>query len=146
MRSLTVLALAVLASVAPAADEARKDPNASVVLDPATCEVWTTNGGTKYHTKDCPSAKIKTTLAEAVVDGDTPCAKCAPPVYDPAKVVVFVGGEGGKKYHLFNCRFAKSETPLAKALADGLSACATCKAPAPWVQPKADAAAPAPAK
>ena len=153
MRTLTVLSLVILASIAGAADEAKKDPNLSVVLEPAAVEVWTTTGGVKYHTKDCPSAKIKTNLADAVVDGDTACAKCSPPVYDPAKITVFSGGDASKKYHLFSCRFAKTATTLAQAVADGLQPCGVCKAPALWQPPKAAATptpattpAPAPAK
>lgn len=135
MRRLAVFALFLFAACGFSADE-KKDPNAGVVADPATCEVWTTESGTKYHTKDCASAKVKTTLAAAVVDGDTPCAKCTPPVYDPAKVAVFSGGEGGKKYHLFSCRFAKTQTTLDKASAEGLTPCGVCKPPVLWTPPK----------
>ena len=138
MRTLTILALALVANFGFAADDAKKDPNAGVVLDPSATEVWTTEQGTKYHTKDCTNAKVKTNLAAAVVDGDTPCAKCTPPVYDATKVVVFTGGDAGKKYHLFICKFAKDASTLAKVTADGLTPCGVCKPPALWAPPKAD--------
>lgn len=139
MRSL--LALFLVVSIGFAAEEAKKDPNAGVVMDPATTEVWTTEQGTKYHTKDCPNAKVKTNLAAAVVDGDTPCAKCSPPVYEASKIVVFTGGDAGKKYHLFSCKFAKDASTLAKVVADGLTPCGICKPPALWTAPKADQSA-----
>jgi len=133
-----MLALAVLfAATAGFAADASKDPNAGVVTDPAACEVWTTEKGTKYHTKDCANAKVKTTLAAAVIDGDTPCATCKPPAYDAAKVVVLVS-DSGKKYHLPGCRFGKTETTLKDAAAKGLEPCAVCKAPALWTPPSAD--------
>ncbi|MEK7414431.1 MAG: hypothetical protein AAB263_14045 [Planctomycetota bacterium] len=138
---LPLLSLFALAGFATAGD-APKDPNDGVVTDPTKVEVWTTDKGTKYHTKDCASAKIKETLAEAIVDEDEPCSKCSPPVYDAAKVTVFAS-ESGKKYHLFNCRFAKNQLSLKDALAKGLEACSTCKAPALWEKPKAADAKPA---
>lgn len=148
MRHLALLALFACITCVSAAEETKKDPNAGVVLDPATTEVWSTEKGSKYHTKDCPSAKVKTNLAAAVADEDTPCAKCAPPVYDATKIIVFLGGEAGKKYHLFSCKFAKTQTTLAKATADGLTGCSVCKPPVLWAQPKAEAKPeqPAPAK
>jgi len=142
MRLLAALFLAATASLATAAD-APKDPNAGVVLDPVTCETWTTENGTKYHTKDCANAKVKTTLAQSLIEGDEPCKQCVPPVYDPAKVQVFVSENGGK-YHLFSCRFAKKQTTLAQAVQDGLAPCAVCKAPALWTKPATAPAAPAP--
>lgn len=132
-RRVLVLSLAFFCCALAA--EPVKDPNAGIVVDPVSCEVWTTESGTKYHSKDCPAAKVKTTLAAAVVDGDTPCAKCAPPVYDPAKVAVFTS-DSGAKYHLAGCRHAKNQTTLAEAVAKGLTPCATCKAPALWTPPK----------
>lgn len=145
MRHLAALALVLCCASAFAADAAPKDPNAGVVLDPAACEVWSTEKGTKYHTKDCPMAKVKTNLAAAVVDGDTACAKCSPPVYDPAKIVVFTS-DSGTKYHLFSCRYAKNQTTLKDAVGKGLEPCAICKAPKLWTPPKADAPAADPAK
>lgn len=134
MRFATVLPILALAGLAVAAET--KDPNAGVVTDPTKTEVWTTDKGTKYHTKDCPNAKIKETLAEALVDADEPCSKCSPPVYDPAKIVVFTS-ESGKKYHLSTCRYAKTASNLKDVLAQGFEACGTCKPPVLWTLPKA---------
>ncbi|MCK6490103.1 MAG: hypothetical protein L6R48_17590 [Planctomycetes bacterium] len=144
MRLLPTLLLLASATLGFAADGAvpAKDPNAGVVTDPAACETWTTENGTKYHTKDCANAKIKTTLAQSLSEGDEPCKQCQPPVYDAAKVVVFASENGGK-YHLFSCRFAKKQTTLAQAVKDGLAPCAVCKAPALWTKPAAPATAPA---
>lgn len=137
MRLATVLPiLALLAQLGLATAAETKDPNAGVVIDPAKTEVWTTEKGTKYHTKDCPSAKIKETLAEALIDADEPCAKCSPPVYDPAKVVVY-SSENGTKYHLPACRYAKTAGNLKDAAARGLEPCGTCKPPLVWTLPKA---------
>lgn len=136
----------VLGGAAFAADT--KDPNAGVVTDPATVEVWTTDKGSKYHTKDCTNAKIKETLAEALVDADTPCSKCSPPVYDPAKITVFAS-DSGAKYHLFSCRFAKKPMTLLEAIKQDLAPCGVCKPPVVWkapAAPAADPAKPAPAK
>lgn len=141
MKTLLALILSLSATCAFAADEAKKDPNAGVVIDPVAAEVWTTENGTKYHLKDCPNAKIKTTIAQSIVEGDTPCKQCNPPVYDPAKVVVFAAGEKGGKYHLYSCRYAKTQTTLKQALADSLTPCGTCKPPVLWEAPKAGAAA-----
>lgn len=135
---LSVLALLALFGLAVAAET--KDPNAGVVTDPAKTEVYTTEKGTKYHTKDCPSGKIKVTLAESLIEADEPCAKCSPPVYDPAKVVVFTS-DSGKKYHLASCRYAKTASNLKEVLAQGFEACGTCKPPLLWTLPKADPAA-----
>ena len=120
------------ADAAPAVAAVKADPNAGLIVDPLTAEVWSTEHGAKYHTKDCKSAKVKTTYAAAIADSDTECATCKPGSYDATKITVFTGGEGGKKYHLFSCRYAKTATTLAKASADGLTPCATCKAPALW--------------
>jgi hypothetical protein len=142
---LVSLALAADGATAPAAGAAT-DPNAGVVLDPMRTEVWTTEKGVKYHTKDCPNAKVKTTLGDAVVDGDTPCATCKPPVYDAAKITVFTTASG-KKYHLFDCRIIAGKTStkisLPDAIAGGYDACGVCHPPVVWSATGPATAAPA---
>lgn len=130
MRRL-LLALLVAACLPLIAADKPVDPNAAVVTDPAAVQVLSTEKGAKYHTKDCPSGKVAMTLAKALEDGDTPCAKCKPPVYDPAKVVVFTS-DSGKKYHAAGCRFGKTQGTLTDALAKGLEPCAVCKPPVLW--------------
>ncbi len=149
MRHLSTFALSLFVTAlsatwaGDAAAEA-KDPNAGKILDPTIAMVWSTEKGSKYHTKDCKSAKVEVTYAKAMADEDTPCATCKPPVYDPATIVVFAT-ESGKKYHLYNCKFAKKQTTLEAAVKDGLEPCAVCKAPALWKAP-AKLAQPADAK
>lgn len=145
MRLPAILAILATIGLAGGLSAADKDPNAGVVTDPAKVEVWTTDKGSKYHTKDCTNAKIKETLAEALVDADTPCSKCSPPVYDPAKITVYAS-ENGKKYHLFSCRYAKTEISLKDAVAKGLEPCGTCTPPTVWSKPASTTATPAPAK
>ena len=126
----------LLATVALCAADAVKDPNEGKIMDPTSATMMTTESGTKYHTKDCKSGKIAYLMSQCIIEGDTPCATCKPPVYDPATIVVFTASDAGKKYHLFSCKFAKVESTLAKATAAGLTPCAICKAPALWEAPK----------
>jgi hypothetical protein len=126
---------------------------AVTVTDPSKVMVVVTPTGTKYHTKDCRSAKTgkEETLKQALADGLEPCALCHPPIYDPTKIVVYDGGGQGKKYHTKDCKFAKGEITLAKAQEEGLEPCKLCNPPplpvvAPDKASKSTDDAPKPAK
>jgi len=113
----------------PAPDAAA--PAAASVTDPSLVLVVVTPTGSKYHTKDCKSAKTgkEETLKQALADGLEPCALCHPPVYDPTRIVVYDGGNQGKKYHTKDCKFAKGEITLAQAQSEGLEPCKLCNPP-----------------
>lgn len=130
MRHL-IIALLITACLPLIAADKPADPNAGVVTDPVAVQVLSTEKGAKYHTKDCPAGKVTVTLAKALEDGDTPCAKCSPPVYDISKIAVFTS-DTGKKYHAAGCRFGKTRTTLQDAGAKGLEPCTACKPPVAW--------------
>jgi len=117
---LSQLALAPLAAAPSVSD----DKTVKADDDPV---VYITEGGKKYHKKNCPLVKtgkkgIK--LSEALEKGYEPCKACNPPAHQTVYV-----NPSGKVYHKKGCKMVKKDAKpmtLAEAKKAELAPCKLC--------------------
>src|SRR4051794_21753107 len=134
----------------PQSEPSASSPPARAAATGRPDEVWVVDGRPAYHRPGCAELagqeEEPVPLSQALEDGFTPCAICAPPTGTapevPAEPEVWVV-DGSPEFHDRGCASLAGRPaepiPLSQALEDGFVPCALCRS-----TPAAAAAGPTP--